>query len=135
MKILVFLELNVRRCCLSTIILKDNTDFFEIIKEYILKNEQLLPLKKYSSPKELMQDFKENKVKADLLIIDIEEKSFDEILFIENIQSLNRDIQIIIISSNRYKAVEAFKINIFDYLLKPVSKKRLEKTIKKIKSQ
>jgi two-component SAPR family response regulator len=82
-----------------------------------------------------MQDFKENKVKADLLIIDIEEKSFDEILFIENIQSLNRDIQIIIISSNRYKAVEAFKINIFDYLLKPVSKKRLEKTIKKIKSQ
>jgi two-component SAPR family response regulator len=135
MKILVFLELNVRRCCLSTIILKDNTDFFEIIKEYILKNEQLLPLKKYISPKELMQDFKENKVKADLLIIDIEEKSFDEILFIENIQSLNRDIQIIIISSNRYKAVEAFKINIFDYLLKPVSKKRLEKTIKKIKSQ
>jgi len=112
--------------------LKDNLEFFEMIKDFILKNEQMLPFKSYKKPKELLHDLKADKIKADLLIIDIEEKRFDEIVFVKKLQILNKNIQIIIISSCRDRAVEAFKINALDYLLKPLSRKRLKKTAKKV---
>jgi two-component SAPR family response regulator len=112
--------------------LHDNLKSFEIIKDCIYANDHLLPFKSYSSSKQMLNDLKNNIINPVLLIVDVEEKRFDEIAFSKKVKKLKQSIQIVFISSTRNKAVEAFKINAADYLLKPVNRERLQKTIDRL---
>ncbi len=47
----------------------------------------------------------------------------------EEIQELNPQITVVFATAFSQYAVEAFELNVFDYVMKPVSKERLRKTL------
>lgn len=65
----------------------------------------------------------------DVAFLDIEMPEMSGIELAEKLQSGNQDIQIVFITAYDDFAIQAFEMNAVDYLLKPVSKERLEKTI------
>lgn len=65
---------------------------------------------------------------ADLLFLDIE---MPEMSGLELTQALNRDIIIIFTTSKRDYAVEAFELNIADYLVKPIAPARFLQAVGK----
>ncbi len=70
---------------------------------------------------------------VDIIIIDINMPGENGLTFVKQIRELMPTIIIIIISATSDYALEAFEIYAFDYIVKPVSRVRLEKTINRIR--
>lgn len=66
----------------------------------------------------------------DVMFLDIEMPQVNGIEFAEILKEYHRDIVIIIVSAYEKYAIDAFKVNAIDYLLKPIDIKALDKTIK-----
>jgi len=70
-----------------------------------------------------------NDLKPDLVFMDIEMPEYDGFQVLKNL-SIN-PIVVFVTAYNKY-AIKAFEANGVDYLLKPVSQKRMDETIKKV---
>tara|TARA_B110000211_G_C14077515_1_gene552894 strand:- start:1889 stop:2572 length:684 start_codon:yes stop_codon:yes gene_type:complete len=81
----------------------------------------------FQDPLEAMEFTENNKV--DLLILDVEMPKLNGLDFIKSVKNVPH---IILISSNSNYAAEAYDYNVTDYIVKPVSKERLEQSIQKI---
>ena len=72
---------------------------------------------------------------VDLLILDVE---MPEMTGLDLLSTLNQDLFVIMVSSSREYAVEAFELNVIDYLVKPVVYPRFliaaQKALEKVKS-
>lgn len=71
----------------------------------------------------------------DIVFLDIEMPGKDGLYLAQQIHYKNIETTIIFISANNQQAIEAFKVAAFDYLLKPIIKEELAKTIQRFKSQ
>ena len=71
-----------------------------------------------------------NKSKVDVIVLDVEMPELNGIDFIKSIKNVEH---IILISSNKTYAAESYDYNVTDYIVKPISKKRLGLAIEKVK--
>ncbi len=69
----------------------------------------------------------------DAVFLDIEMPGVDGLQLCEEIQSLAPEIDIIFVTAFNQYAVDAFELQAMDYILKPLTEKRLEKTIQRLK--
>lgn len=111
---------------LRTIIAEDEYPALRLMEDYVKKISQLTLMRKFQNGKELLEWLKENEV--DLLLLDIQ---MPYLTGMEVIHQLKNKPQIIFTTAYDQYAVQAFSMDVTDYLLKPVSFERFEKAIQK----
>lgn len=67
--------------------------------------------------------------------LDIEMPGISGLDLAELIQKRNKDVYIVFVTAYRDYAIRAFELHSIDYLLKPIMKERLEKTVTRIQKQ
>lgn len=83
---------------------------------------------KTDSPSKLIDYIKNNSV--DVIFLDITLNNKNSGLSIaENIRKINKNCHLIFITGHFEFVMEAYKVNTFDYLIKPVSQSKLEETL------
>jgi len=68
----------------------------------------------------------------DAVFLDIEMSGINGLQISQQILDLNEDIDIIFVTAFNQYAVEAFELQAMDYILKPLTKERLAKTIRRL---
>lgn len=84
----------------------------------------------FTEPLEALKFIKENKL--DAVFLDIEMPDMDGIELASRILDLQGSIAVVFVTAYNQYAVEAFRLNALDYLLKPVSTDRLRETFLRI---
>ncbi|ADU32227.1 response regulator [Evansella cellulosilytica] len=73
-----------------------------------------------------------NELKPDLLFLDIEMPGENGIRAAERMTTIDENVDIVFVTAYDQYALEAFGVHAVDYLLKPVTKEKLEKSVAKI---
>ena len=68
---------------------------------------------------------------ADMIILDADDDTTGWQYLAEKFGKINRQAKIVLLSCNIDDAVRAYEAGVFDYLLKPVKKKQLERVVAK----
>ncbi|WP_353095067.1 response regulator [Tissierella praeacuta] len=78
---------------------------------------------------------KSKKIRPEVIFLDIEMGEINGLKIAELFMEQLDDVEIVFITAYSQYAVDAFEINAIDYLLKPIQKKRLHKTIERLKEK
>jgi len=113
---------------MKTLVVDDDRVTVKLLEQYIDKIDFLEPLPScndaISASKVLFEE------KVDLLFLDVE---MPELTGIELLKSLDIKPLVILISSHSKYAVDAFEVQVTDYLLKPITFSRFLKSVDKCK--
>lgn len=111
-----------------------------IVDDEVLSAERLQKLLKekgfinvvgvFTDPYDALENFK--KLKPEIVFLDIEMPEINGMELAEKLIELDNNIKIIFVTAYNEYAVEAFELSALDYLLKPVSRERLDKTISRL---
>ena len=83
---------------------------------------------KTNSPSKLIDYIKNNSVDVLFLDITLADKN-NGITIAEDIRKINKNLHLIFITGHFEFVMEAYKVNTFDYLVKPISQNNLEETL------
>lgn len=115
---------------IRTVILDDE----ELATIYLEKKLQEFPIiqvvKAYTTFDKVLADLKKEDI--DVIFLDIEIGSLNGLEIAERILSAFPSIHIVFVTAHSNYAVDAFEINSIDYLLKPITTKRLKVTIDRL---
>lgn len=101
--------------------------------EFLLKNyPEVHILEKFLNPLEALEKIKE--LKPQVVFIDMNMPGLSGLTLTKKLQEMLSGIDVVFVTAYEQYAVEAFHVEARDYLLKPVSKERLDKTIQRLKS-
>jgi two-component SAPR family response regulator len=117
---------------LKTILVDDEFNSLQRLKGIAAKEKRLDIVDTFQKPEKFLQFMDKHNQEIDIVFLDIQMPGIKGLELAEKIQHLNQDIEIIFVTAYDYYAVEAFELNALDYLLKPVSPKRFEKTLKRL---
>lgn len=99
--------------------------------EKLLNGSELVEVTgKFTGPLDALEFIKHNKV--DAAFLDIEMPDINGIELANRIVEMQSNIAVVFITAYHQYAVEAFRLNALDYLLKPVSSERLKETLQRI---
>lgn len=116
---------------MKTVIIDDEFVQLEHLKQKLIKEcSEIDSIETFSDPKDGLLFLSKNKI--DLLFLDIEMPSMSGFEFIE-IAGLDKLPPIIFTTAFSKYAVNAFKVNAIDYLLKPIVNKELKMAIQKVR--
>lgn len=88
---------------------------------------------RFTSAKEAL--FNIEKMDIDVIFLDIEMREMNGMDFASEVNKINENIKIIFVTAFNQYAVDAFEVSAVDYLMKPVRKERLYKTLRKISAK
>jgi len=92
----------------------------------IKKVKNVSAFEKYLLAREYFEQYN-----ADMIILDADNDTAGWQYITEKFRKINQQVKIVLISSNTDDAVKAYEYGVFDYLLKPVKKKQLERILAK----
>lgn len=99
--------------------------------EKLLNNSVLAEVEgKFTGPFAALEFLKENR--TDIIFLDIEMPDMNGIELATRILDLQGNIDVVFVTAYNQYAVEAFRLNALDYLMKPVSADRLKETLYRI---
>ncbi len=90
----------------------------------------ILVVKSYTNHNHILDDIKKENI--DIAFLDIEMIGLNGLDLAEAILSIQSSIHIVFVTAHSEYAVQAFEINSIDYLLKPVTSRRLQKTMDRL---
>ncbi|HYE84498.1 MAG TPA: response regulator [Clostridia bacterium] len=115
---------------IRTVIVDDEQPSLDKL-ERLLTDSGLAEIKgKFTEPLEALEFLKKNE--ADAVFLDIEMPDIDGIELSNNIIGLQRSIAVVFVTAYNQYAVEAFRLNALDYLMKPVTLERLMETLNRV---
>lgn len=115
---------------MKCIIVDDDETARLILKKHCLSSSKLNFLAECSSAIEAIKFINENEV--DLVFLDIHMPNFSGFDFMKTI---NKTLKVVLTTSDKNLALEAFEFkSVIDYLVKPITKDRFEKSLEKINS-
>jgi two-component SAPR family response regulator len=117
---------------LKTILVDDEFNSLQRMRKIVEDYSEINILALYQCGEELLDDLDTYIEELDLLFLDIEMPGIKGLEAAEQILAVDENIDIIFVTAYNEYAVEAFELNALDYLLKPVSKKRFQKTLSRI---
>lgn len=114
---------------LNCIIVEDNPVFSLMLKEMVQHESSDLMLVGVADSAEEAQELLEAN-SVDVILLDLGLPGMDGFELIESLKA-PEDVQIILITGDSNHALNAFEYGVTDYIVKPISKERLEKAVKK----
>ncbi|EON70288.1 response regulator [Lysinibacillus sphaericus] len=87
----------------------------------------------FSSVKELCQE--KDKDRFEVAFLDVDNCDMEWLDIIEKMKKLDSNVHLVVLTAYKDYAVEAFEINAFDFILKPISQLRLAETIDRLKER
>jgi two-component system, LytTR family, response regulator len=96
----------------------------------VLKNDEIELCGLFNSAEQLLAYLKEQPL--DAVFLDIEMPGINGLELTQQILDLNENIDIVFVTAFNQYAVEAFELQAIDYIMKPLKKERLEKTINRL---
>ncbi|WP_270568001.1 response regulator [Clostridium beijerinckii] len=87
----------------------------------------------YTNPHEALDNIK--RFKPDVLFLDIEMPEINGLQFAEIVNSIEYDCEIVFITAYNQYAINAFRVNAIDYLLKPIIVEELYSSIERVKKR
>lgn len=118
---------------MKVILVDDEKSMLLIMKKMISNVPEIEIVGAFQSSAQAYKFIKENRV--DIAFIDIKMPEESGIDLARRIVSEFDKIDIVFLTSHKEYALEAFDVHAVDYIVKPVSKERLEHTIKRIKKR
>lgn len=111
----------------SAMIVDDEQPSLDLLDIFLKKTAQIDVVGKYLSTDEALSEVK--KLKPDIAFVDIEVPGMSGLELAEKIAEVSRDTEIIFVTGHEQYAIEAFRVNAMDYILKPLSYPYLLKVI------
>ncbi len=118
---------------IKAIIVDDERLSIEKLAKLLRDNGLATVVGAFTDPLEALEFLKENKV--DTAFLDIEMPDMDGIELSGHMMDLQSEIAIVFVTAYNQYAVEAFRLNAMDYLMKPVMAERLRETINRIRER
>lgn len=115
---------------MKCIIVDDDETARLILKKHCLNSSELNFLAEFSSAIDAIKFINANEI--DLVFLDIHMPNFSGFDFMK---TLNQSLKVVLTTSDKNLALEAFEFkSVIDYLVKPITKERFEKSLLKINS-
>ncbi|MBP2635369.1 MAG: domain S-box protein [Firmicutes bacterium] len=115
---------------LRTILVDDEKPALKALERLLIQYPDIYIVGMFTDINQALELIKNDSIH--LLFLDIDMPKLNGIAAAKEILSNNATIDIIFVTAYSHFAVEAFEVNAFDYIMKPVSPKRLNKTIERI---
>lgn len=115
---------------MRAIIVDDEKFSLNLMKRVISKNESIDIIGDFTSSEEALSSI--TQLLPDVIFIDVMMPYMDGIELAKKVENLNKDIQIVFISAYDKFAVDAFKVNAVNYILKPITEEELNITVKRL---
>lgn len=117
----------------NIVVCDDEKIFREKIKDYLQRyqkeNEIFFCIKEFNEGRELINHMPEV---VDILFLDIKMETINGIQVARKIRTFNEWTPIVFLTSATQYALEGYKVNAFDYLIKPISYEKFERVLSKI---
>lgn len=117
---------------LKAILIDDEPLALHIMKKNLEELDDIEVAQTFLNPVDAIEWVKQEKI--DIAFLDIEMGQMTGMEICETLSQLYPDIYIVFVTAHNHYAAEAFELNALDYLLKPVQKTRLIKTLERIKT-
>jgi len=108
----------------------DEMHALERFERMVLEVKEIELCGLFESGEELLSYLKEHQL--DAVFLDIEMPGVNGLQLSEQILNINENINIIFVTAFNQYAMEAFELQAMDYILKPLTEERLNKTVKRL---
>lgn len=115
---------------INVIIIDDEKIGVEELEYVLSKINYVNIIGKYLDVKEGLDGIK--KYKPDAVFLDIDMPGLNGFLAAGEVKKASENTKIIFVTAHEQYAIRAFEINVLDYVLKPFSEERIERSIKRI---
>lgn len=115
---------------IKAVIIDDEKNAIEALRNVIADLDQIEIVGTFTNPLKALEQIRE--LTCHVVFLDIEMPGMQGLEMAEKILELDRAHHIIFITAYDQYAVEAFEVNAIDYLLKPVRRERMAKTVEKL---
>lgn len=115
---------------MKAIIIDDEKNAITVLSEMLKSYNNLKIVGSFTNPIDAYNELVY--LNPDVIFLDIELKNENGIKFAEKFLTLQPNIEIVFVTAYSEYAIEAFELNAVDYLLKPISDKRLKKAITRL---
>lgn len=112
---------------LNAIIIDNERPAIDILKYLLEKTKQVNVVGCFMNAADAFSNF--HSLKPDVAFIDIELPEITGLQLAENFKSAARDMEIIFVTAYSQYALQAFRVNALDYLLKPLSYEDIEQAV------
>lgn len=116
---------------MQCIIVEDEFPAREELKYFINNHSDIKIVNEFDNGIDVLKFIQENTV--DVIFLDINIPMLDGILLAKTINKFKCKPKIVFITAYKEHAVEAFELEVFDYVLKPYSEQRIINTLNKLK--
>lgn len=118
---------------MNVVIIDDEELALEVLERMLMTQEEVHIIGKYTNPLLAFSEIKDMEI--DAIFLDLEMGGLHGIQFAEMLYNEKQTTHIVFVTAFSQYALEAFDLNAVDYLLKPISGERLNKTIEKLKKE
>lgn len=118
---------------IRTIVIDDEPYNLEEISDLVAKTGFLDVYKKYLNPLDALADA--NDIMPQVAFVDIELPGMNGLTLAERLLEIIPEIIIVFITSYNQYTTEAYNMNAFDYIMKPVSFQRFNRMIQRLKNE
>ncbi|WP_264990087.1 DNA-binding response regulator [Lysinibacillus piscis] len=115
---------------LKAIIVDDEVLAIHLLESMLKTSNMINVLATFTNPKEALKCI--DVLKPDILFLDIEMAEMTGIELASKIESLSHKMDVIFVTAYEHYALEAFDVQATDYILKPIDRNRLFKTIERL---
>jgi two-component SAPR family response regulator len=114
---------------IHAIIVDDEQDNLEYLEFILKKNESIFVAGAYNSGQEALDAIKGMEI--DIAFLDIDMPEIDGLTLADMILDINPEVSVVFVTAHNQYAVEAFRLNALDYVLKPISRDRINETLQR----
>lgn len=118
---------------MNVLLIDDEELALEVLERMLSRIDDIRIVGKYTDPGLVLEQI--DAIEADAVFLDLEMGAIHGLQFAEELYNRQKAIEIVFVTSYSQFAIEAFDLNAVDYLLKPVSPERLQKTMDKLKQR
>lgn len=110
--------------------LDDEKPALKVLSKLIEERNDVQVVGAYTDPLEMFDDA--SRLMPDLVFLDIEMPEMNGLQMAARLRELRDDLEIIFVTAYRQYALDAFRVNAIDYLLKPVEPDMLHRTLERV---
>ena len=118
---------------MRVILVDDEAIALDLLEHELSRHEDIQVVESYTDPILALKDMETTK--PDVIFLDIEMGPVNGLAIAEDFMEKDDSVEIVFITAYSQYAIDAFELNVIDYILKPIQKNRLDKTVKRLRDK